>query len=298
MDQTITYKAVTITIRRDDLLHKFISGNKFRKLKYNIAHAQNNHANGIITFGGAFSNHIAATAAAGAKYNIPTVGVIRGEEWQNKIESNPTLNLASQNKMKFHFVTREAYKNRNTIEFINEIQQLYPDFYLIPEGGSNALAIKGCEEIINPILDSKYAYVCCAAGTGATISGIANQLAPQQIAIGFAALNDFSMLESINLWTQNKKCQLLINFDYNFGAYAKINDDLIRFINEFFNKFEIPLDPIYTGKMFYGIFDLIDKKIIPPHSEVLAIHTGGLQGIDGINKKLTNKNKEIIKVVF
>lgn len=298
MDQTITYKSVSITVRRDDLLHKDISGNKFRKLKYNIEHANMINAKGVLTFGGAFSNHIAATAAAGSLYSINTIGVIRGQEWEHKITTNPTLSFAQNKGMNFYFTTRDEYKRRHTSDYIEELQNKYPGYYVVPEGGSNNLAILGCQEIIDPTIDSKYNYICCAVGTGATISGIANLLMPQQKAIGFVALNDFSIIDQINVWSNNRVCDLELNFNYNLGAYAKINNQLVQFINDFFNKFEIPLDPIYTGKMFYGIFDMIDKNIIEPYSKILAIHTGGLQGIQGINEKLKKKNKELIQVIF
>lgn len=298
MDQIIKHKTVSITIRRDDLLHKEISGNKFRKLKYNISYAKSINSSGIITFGGAFSNHLAATAAAGKVYGIDTLGIVRGQEWQEKTDNNKTLYFAQLNGMKLHFIDRNEYKLRNDVEYIKTIQSYYPNHYIVPEGGSNDLAIKGCEEIVDPVLDSQFNYVCCAVGTGATISGIINVLNKNQIALGFAALNDFSILDSIENWNKNKQCDFKVIFDYNLGAYAKISDELIRFINEFFNKFGIPLDPIYTAKMFYGIFDMIDKETIKPYSNVLAIHTGGLQGIDGINQKLAKKNKELIQVVF
>ncbi|UYW00567.1 pyridoxal-phosphate dependent enzyme [Flavobacterium agricola] len=298
MDQIITYKKVTITIRRDDLLHPFISGNKFRKLKHNIEIVKQNKFKGILTFGGAFSNHIAATAAAGFAYSIPTVGVIRGEEWQFKSDENPTLLFAKQNGMHLHFFSRDKYRNKQDVSVIQELQNLFPDYYFVPEGGSNKLAVLGCEEIINPEQDAKFDYVCCAAGTGATISGIYNQLQPHQKAIAFMALNDYSVLDAVVNWTTNRRNDLYFCFDYNLGAYAKINDALIAFINDFFNKFGIPLDPIYTGKMFFGIIDLIDKQIIAPGSQILAIHTGGLQGIDGINKQRIKKNKTTIQVVF
>lgn len=298
MDQVIKYKTVTITVRRDDLLHKDISGNKFRKLKYNILEAQNNDFKGIVTFGGAFSNHIAAAAAAGKVYSIKTIGIIRGEEWEHKINLNSTLSFAQANGMEFIFVSRDEYKLRNSKDYITDLQSKYQDYYIIPEGGSNDLAIQGCEEIIDLENDSTFDYVCCAVGTGATIAGVSNSLEAHQMAIGFVALNDFSVINDIEIWSQNKICQLKLNFEYNLGAYAKINDDLVQFINDFFNKFEIPLDPIYTGKMFYGIFDMIDKKIIEPYSNILAIHTGGLQGIKGMNDILSKKNKKLIQVVF
>ena len=253
-----------ITIRRDDLLHPFVSGNKFRKLKYNLEHIKNNDFGGIVTFGGAFSNHIAATAAAACLQEIKSVGIIRGEELNKS--SNPTLQFASDNGMEFLFVSREKYALRNQPEFISTIQKQYPNYFIVPEGGSNRLAILGCEEILTAS-DNNFDYITCACGTGATIAGIINKTPDNTTVLGFA-------------------------------AYAKTNDGLILFINDFFNKFEIPLDPVYTGKMFYGIFDMIDTGRIAQGSRVLAIHTGGLQGIKGMNEILKKKNKHIININY
>lgn len=294
MDQIITYKSVEITIRRDDLLHPFVSGNKFRKLKYNLEHIKKNGFEGIVTFGGAFSNHIAATAAAAFLKGIKSVGIIRGEELNKS--SNPTLQFASDNGMEFLFISRENYTLRNQTEFISTIQKQFPNYFIVPEGGSNKFAILGCEEILTAS-DNNFDYITCACGTGATIAGIINKTPDNTTVLGFAALNDFSIEDSIKNWSTNNKTWQLI-YDYNLGGYAKTNDGLILFINDFFNKFEIPLDPVYTGKMFYGIFDMIDTRRIAQGSRVLAIHTGGLQGIKGMNEILKKKNKHIININY
>ena len=298
MDQIIKYKNVEITIRRDDLLHPLISGNKFRKLKYNIQEAQNNNFKGLITFGGAYSNHILATAAAAKEYNFKCIGIIRGDELKDNYRENPTLKFAEELGMQFIFVSREEYKERNTEFYNNHLSLIYPDYYIVPEGGTNSLAVKGCEEIITTT-DSMYNFICCATGTGGTISGIINSLHQNQKALSFPVLKDQSLHSTIkSLIKYPEKENWDIVDTYHFNGYGKVNDELIKFINQFFNTFDIPLDPVYTGKLFYGIFDMIDHKIFNPNDKILAIHTGGLQGIHGMNQLLKKKNKETIKLTF
>lgn len=298
MDQKIIYKNIDVTIRREDLLHPLISGNKFRKLKYNILHAQKENFKGLITFGGAFSNHILATAAAAKEYNFKSIGIIRGDELKDNYRNNPTLKFAEDLGMQFIFVSREEYKHRNSEIYLNKLISNYPEYFVVPEGGTNLLAIKGCEEILNNS-DSDFNYICCASGTGGTISGIINTLNTNQIALSFPVLKDESLKESIkNLIKKTDSDNWNIIDSYHFNGYGKVNDDLIKFINQFFNTFGIPLDPVYTGKLFYGIFDMIDNNYFNPNDKILAIHTGGLQGIHGMNQILRKKNKETIKVIF
>jgi 1-aminocyclopropane-1-carboxylate deaminase len=246
----------------------------------------------LLTFGGAFSNHIAAVAEVGKQFEFKTVGVIRGEELVDKIEENPTLKFAKQTGMDFKFVTREAYREKITKQFIDELKADFGDFYLIPEGGTNALAIKGCEEILTEE-DKDFDYICCSVGTGGTISGLINCSKPSQQILGFSALKGDFLIEDIGKFVEKKNWQLIT--DYHFGGFAKINEELISLINEFKSNYQIPLDPIYTGKMMYGIFDLMEKGFFPKGSKILAIHTGGLQGIEGMNKKLKVKGLPLIK---
>lgn len=283
--------SVKIFIRREDLLHPHISGNKFRKLKYNLLEAQNENAKTLLTFGGAFSNHIAALAYAGKKNNFNTIGVIRGEELENNFEENPTLRFAQECGMQFYFITREHYREKNSIEFINHLIEKFNNFYLVPEGGTNEFAIKGCEEILTS-QDSEYDYIACAVGTGGTISGIINSSFEHQKILGFPALKGDFLQKDIAKFAKNNNWQLF--HDYHFGGYAKINSDLIRFINKFQEENKIPLDPIYTGKMVFGINDLVAKNYFPENSKILVIHTGGLQGIKGMNNYLKNKGLPLI----
>lgn len=282
---------VELFIKREDLIHPLISGNKYRKLKYNLIQAKKENQSTLLTFGGAFSNHILAVASAGFENSFKTIGVIRGEELINKINDNPTLNKAQELGMQFKFVSREVYSDKSNLSFIESLKSEFGSFYLIPEGGTNDLAIKGCEEIITQ-QESQYDFICCPVGTAGTISGIINASFSHQKIIGFPALKGSFISNEISNFVQ--KINWKINSGYHFGGYGKISDELIRFINTFYSNYAIPLDPIYTGKMMYGLLDLIDKNYFPLNSKILAIHTGGLQGIQGMNKLLKKKQKEII----
>ncbi|ALJ06100.1 1-aminocyclopropane-1-carboxylate deaminase [Pseudalgibacter alginicilyticus] len=283
---------VELYMKREDAIHPFISGNKYRKLKYNIEEAQKLGFKKLLTFGGAYSNHIAAVAFAGKTFGFETIGVIRGEEVGGKIQENSTLLFAQSCGMQFEFVSREVYRNKNSEDFIESLNHIYKGFYLIPEGGTNLLAVKGCEEILIQS-DINFDYISCAVGTGGTISGIINCSQPRQQILGFPALKGSFLQEDISKFANKLNWKLIL--DYHFGGYAKTNDKLIHFINDFKKENSIPLDPIYTGKMMYGIFNLIKKGYFPVGSKILAIHTGGLQGILGMNKTLKHKKRPLIE---
>lgn len=283
---------ISLTIKREDLIHPFVSGNKFRKLKYNLFQAKAKNQDTLLTFGGAFSNHIAAVAYAGKEQGFKTIGIIRGDELGGKIEDNPTLKFAHENGMHFEFVSRGDYRLKSENSFIEQLKNKFGDFYLVPEGGTNELAVKGCEEILTQE-DVAFNYVCCAVGTGGTISGLINSSAKNQKILGFPALKGDFLQDEIRIFAKQDNWNLIS--DYHFGGYGKINLELIEFINAFFEKTKVPLDPIYTGKMVFGVIDLIDKKYFPAHSKILLIHTGGLQGVDGMNMKLKQKKLPILK---
>ncbi|KJD32646.1 1-aminocyclopropane-1-carboxylate deaminase [Tamlana sedimentorum] len=283
---------VELYIKREDRIHSFISGNKYRKLKYNLQEAQHLGFKTLLTFGGAYSNHIAAVAAAGKAFNFKTIGVIRGEELQNKINQNPTLSFAKNEGMQFEFVTREAYRNKTSESFLNHLENKFGSFFVIPEGGTNDLAVKGCEEILNKT-DKDFNFICTAVGTGGTMSGLINASNQNQQILGFPALKGDFLKEDISKFVSKSNWKLII--DYHFGGYAKINEDLIGFINRFKADSNVPLDPVYTGKMMFGIFNLIENGYFPKGSKILAIHTGGLQGISGMNTLLKKKNLPLIK---
>lgn len=283
---------VELFIKREDSIHPFISGNKYRKLKYNIIEAQNLNRKTIVTFGGAFSNHIAATAALGNEFNIHTIGVIRGEELACKIEKNATLMYARECGMDFKFITRDEYRNKETPAFIDKLNDEFEDAYIIPEGGTNNLAIKGCEEILNENDKNVFDYICCPVGTGGTISGLINCSKDSQQVLGFPALKGAFLKTDICKFATKDNWHLIT--DYHFGGYAKISETLIHFMNQFKEETTIQLDPVYTGKMLFGIVDLIKKGFFPSQSKILAIHTGGLQGIKGMNQRLKQKQLPLI----
>lgn len=278
-------------VKREDDIHPFISGNKYRKLKYNLLEAKAKKDTVLLTFGGAFSNHIAAVAAAGQREGLQTIGVIRGEELEDKIADNATLNFAKSCGMQFKFVSREDYRKQTDADFIDALKKEFGNFYLIPEGGTNILAVKGCEEILTDN-DVEFDYVCVAVGTGGTISGVINASFPHQKVIGFPALKGDFLKEEISKFANSTNWQLIT--DYHFGGYAKVKPDLVNFINNFKADYNVPLDPVYTGKMMYGIFDLIEKGYFEKNARILAIHTGGLQGIAGMNTVLKRKKMPLI----
>ncbi|MEO8235606.1 MAG: pyridoxal-phosphate dependent enzyme [Flavobacterium sp.] len=289
----INNNTITLSMKREDLLHPFVSGNKFRKLKYNILKAKEHNYEKLITFGGAFSNHIAAVAFACQEAGIQSVGIIRGDELADKIEDNPTLLFAQNCGMKFEFVSREEYQNKTSESFISKLNYKYGNHYLLPEGGTNELAILGCEEILTNN-DFHFDYICCAIGTGGTISGIINSSHSNQKIIGFPALKGDFLKDEIRKFAKNNNWELVT--DYHFGGYGKITAELVDFINQFYMNTQIPLDPIYTGKMVYGVMNLLANNYFPNGSKILMIHTGGLQGIKGMNKLL--EKKKMNKIVF
>ncbi|NJB72869.1 1-aminocyclopropane-1-carboxylate deaminase [Saonia flava] len=286
-------KNISLFIKREDKLHPLISGNKYRKLKYNLIAAKANGSKCILTFGGAYSNHIAATACAGKEYGFKTIGVIRGEELRDKWRNNPTLKLAHKHGMEFLFVSREKYREKECPSFLKSLQHDFGVFYLLPEGGTNELAIKGCEEILTDA-DKEFDVVCCSVGTGGTLSGIINSSRAEQQVLGFSALKGDFIREDICKFVAKENWELVNG--YHFGGYARVNKELVHFINEFKEKSQIPLDPIYTGKMLFGILDRVQKGHFKENTRILAIHTGGLQGIAGINLTLGSKGLPMIHV--
>ena len=288
-------KNYQLFIKREDQIHPLVSGNKFRKLKYNLKEALDQKKTTLLTFGGAFSNHILATAIAGKSTGFKTIGIIRGDELGVDLEktfaSNSTLRNASKHGMQFDFVSRETYRNKTSIEFTEILQKKYGDFYCIPEGGTNSLAVKGCEEILTKE-DSQFDYICSCVGTGGTISGIINNAKNHQKVLGFPVLKgDF--LENEILKYAKKQENWELNNDYHFGGYGKYSDELIHFINRFKSQTDIPLDPIYTGKMMFAVLDMINKKRFPNGSKILIIHSGGIQGIAGFNHRLKSKFSDL-----
>ena len=273
-------------LRREDQFGEGITGNKYRKLKYNILQAKKNNSKGLITFGGAFSNHLYATALAGKIHGIKTFGIVRGEEWSSKILENPTLTNCLDYGMKLLFVSRNIYKQKHTSAFWNLINFPPKNLYIIPEGGTNDLAVKGTSEMLQEE-DHKYESLCCPVGTGGTIAGILKNFNSKQKVIGFSSLNHQGLKNDVNKLIDPVQWEL-IN-DYTFGGYAKTKPELISFINNFKKKYSIQLDPIYTGKMLFGIFDKIKKGKWVWGKNILIFHTGGLQSIEGFNQRQYQK---------
>ena len=272
-------KEIQLSIKRIDLIHPYISGNKFYKLKYNILEALKQNINTILTFGGAYSNHISATAFAAQQKGFKSIGIIRGEEIS---PLNHTLTFSKECGMELHYISRKEYRQKHTDYFLKSLKKKLGRFYQIPEGGTNKFAIQGTSEILD-VKDTQN-YICTAIGTGGTISGIINSSSDNQIVLGFSALKGYEKLnKDIKNWSNKQNWKLIT--DYHFGGYAKISEELILFIKDFYHTQNIPLDAVYTGKMMFGIMDLVKKDFFPKGSSILAIHTGGLQGNIGINKR-------------
>lgn len=265
---------IKLRVKREDQNHPFISGNKWWKLKYNLEAAQQQGYKTLLTFGGAYSNHIYATAAAAHELGFKSIGIIRGEE---TLPLNATLAFAKSRGMQLHYVSREAYRHKNEDDFIEQLKNRFGDFYLIPEGGSNTLAVKGVAEFAASLQkETEFDYICLPVGTGGTMVGMVQGTTSTRV-LGFPVLKGASFLEDeIKPYTDSTNWRLI--YDYHFGGYAKTTSILVSFIDEFEKKYNIPLDQVYTGKMLFGVFDLIGKKFFKPGSTVLVLHTGGLQG--------------------
>lgn len=278
-------KGIQLAVLRLDSAHKEISGNKFFKLKYNLEEAKRLGKSTILTFGGAFSNHIYATASAAHSEGFHSIGIIRGEDADL---GNPTLRHAEKMGMDLHFVDRASYRTKNSSEFLEKLKAQFGDFYLVAEGGTNDFAINGTKEILNES-HSEYSHFCVSIGTGGTFAGLASSLKSHQTLIGFSSLKGDFISKEIEALLSTYRIQpegkLDIQTEYHFGGYGKHNPELIKFIHWFHEEFKIPLDPIYTGKMAFGVWDLIGKDHFPKGSQILLIHTGGLQGNAGFAEK-------------
>lgn len=284
IEEEINYPPITayvkLFIKRDDLIHPFISGNKWRKLKYNLLNAKETEKTHLVTYGGAYSNHLLATAAVGAKFNFKTSAFVRGEE-----VNNPVLDLCKLFGMNLIFVSREAYKNKQLLlknHFIDD-----SDIYVLEEGGYGFKAERGCREIITE-LKNNYDHIFCSAGTGTTAAGVINQVSLSQLKAKVHIVSslkgeEFLKLEIDNLL--NHKIDYQLYTDYHFGGYAKTKPELINFIKDFTQKTGILIDPVYTSKTLFAIQDLASKNYLKKDDKVLMIHTGGLFGILGMMDK-------------
>ena len=293
-DPWLTTRQIQLSVLRLDQVHPTISGNKWYKLKYNLIQAQREQHDTLLTMGGAYSNHLYATAAAGRAHGFRTVGVVRGEA---HTPLNPTLQFCHDQGMELHYVGRAEFRQRSEAALQRQLKERFGRHYLLPEGGTNALAVQGCTEIIPTT--SPCDYVAGCVGTGGTLAGIVVSTLHRARVLGFSALKGGSFLsDEIDRLTQQYNGKTYDHYqlvhDYHFGGYARVKPALIDFINAFFRTTGIPLEPIYTGKMLYGLYDQIEQGFFSEGSRILAIHSGGLQGIAGFNKRYHKKNLRIL----
>jgi 1-aminocyclopropane-1-carboxylate deaminase len=273
-------RGVKLLIKREDLNHATVSGNKWWKLKHNLIKAREQKLDTVLTFGGAYSNHIYATAAAASLIGMKSIGIIRGEE---STPLNQTLSFAKENGMILHFISREDYRLKSDPSFIRKLTEIFGDFYLIPEGGTNKLAVTGCKEFCAEIADVNYDVLMLPVGTAGTISGITAGVSADKRIIGVPVLKNGGFLfeEIVQLVAEigSPKPQNCSFFtDYHFGGYAKFNDTLIHFIRMMKQDHNLPLDHVYTAKLMYAIVEEVKKGNFVKGTTILAIHTGGLQG--------------------
>jgi len=266
---------VRVLIKREDLNHPLVSGNKWWKLKYNLEQAKVQNKKSLLTFGGAYSNHIYATASAAHELNFESIGIIRGEE---TLPLNPTLRFAKQKGMRLHYVSRETYQKKSEPEFIEQLHKQFGDFYLIPEGGTNELAVKGVEEFAR-ILGNEFDYLCCAIGTGGTLAGLVSGFKGEKEIYGVSVLKDGEFLkEEVEKYLHEEYGKWDLLTSYHHGGYAKTTESLLKFMVDFRLRHNIPSDHVYTGKLFWGITKEIEAGRFTKGSTVLILHSGGLQG--------------------
>ena len=273
-------KQVSLFIKRDELIHPVIQGNKWRKLKYNLINAYDNNQQTLLSFGGAYSNHLHALAAAGKEFGFKTIGVIRGEFTP---PLNPCLQDMSDWGMQLEYVTRLQYKQKTTQDFLADLEHKLGPFYLIPEGGNNQSGREGCAELLDE-LDTEYDYICCEIGSGATLSSLLlNNKNPNTQFLGFSVMKNTEIEKEFNenLPQKDILSKWKIIHQYHFGGFAKSTAELNDFIRQFKKIHNIQLEPVYSGKMLYGIEDLISQDHFKKQTKILAIHGGGLQGLRG-----------------
>lgn len=291
MQEISLNKDIKLMVKREDFTHSEISGNKYWKLFYNVKEylSYTSQKPMFITFGGAFSNHISAVAALARDLNIPSIGIIRGEEWEDKWQINNTLQKAYTDGMRFHFVTRSEYRDK--VKLSEVIKNHYPEAFIIPEGGTNELAVEGIKHMLDD-QTKDFDYLCTAVGTGGTVAGLSKFAERHQKVLGFQVVKD-NIRDNIMRWSGRDNFVL---FDASMGGYGKISDDNISFINEIYYEYKLPLDPIYVGKMFQYLFRLIDEGYFEKGAKILAFHTGGLQGIYGANELLKKQRRTLIQI--
>jgi len=266
--------AVRVLVKREDLNHPYVSGNKWWKLKYNLEEAKRLGYKTLLTFGGAYSNHIFSTAAAAHELGFESIGIIRGEE---TLPLNPTLRFAKSCGMRLKYVSREAYRQKANADFIERLHLEFGDFYLIPEGGTNELAVKGVEAFARTLGD-RFDYLCCAVGTGGTLAGLVKGIPANKTILGFPVLKGGGFLnDEVEKLLEIKAENWSLKTDYHFGGYGKTTEILLKFIKDQSMKNNLPLDSVYTGKLVAGVYDLIQVGYFRRGATILAVHSGGLQ---------------------
>ncbi|MBS1685179.1 MAG: 1-aminocyclopropane-1-carboxylate deaminase/D-cysteine desulfhydrase [Bacteroidetes bacterium] len=281
-EPSIAERGVELWLKRDDLTHPEIQGNKWRKLRYNLVEAREEGHDTLLTFGGVYSNHIAATAAAGRQFGFKTIGIIRGEPTDTATE---TLLTAARHGMRILWMDRAQYRMKDDPDSIESLRVQLGRHYYIPEGGTNLLALPGVIEMVNEIKED-YDYICTASGTGGTLAGIVAGLYGRRKAIGFSVLKGQDTLtptvaQLVSDYTEQQFDNWHITSDYHHGGYARVTPALIDFIRQFKRDQLVQLEPVYTGKLLYGLYDMIGKGDFPRGTKIIAVHTGGLQGLAG-----------------
>jgi 1-aminocyclopropane-1-carboxylate deaminase len=273
-DERLSARGVRVYLKRDDLIHPEIPGNKWRKLKYNLVDARQHGARTLLTFGGAYSNHIRAVAAAGHYFGFSTIGVIRGEE---HLPLNPSLAFAVERGMRLTYLDRTAYREKHSLAVVEELRRQFDDFFLLPEGGSNPAALRGCAEL--PVeITVDFDVICCGCGTGGTLAGIAAGLAPGRTALGFSSLKGGDFLNEDVRALQRDFGRVTDNWsietEFHFGGFARRKPELDRFIDDFRDRHSIELDWVYVAKMMFGLFALVERGRFQPGTVIVAVVTG------------------------
>jgi 1-aminocyclopropane-1-carboxylate deaminase/D-cysteine desulfhydrase-like pyridoxal-dependent ACC family enzyme len=274
-------KGISADILRIDRIHPVVSGNKWFKLKHYLQQAIVNHQHSLLSFGGAYSNHIVATAFAAREFGLKSIGIIRGEK---PSRLSHTLQNASQYGMQLEFVSRAEYQHKTDADWLKGLSDKYPGAYMVPEGGAGEAGVKGAAEILALSDSTVYTHFLCAMGTGTVLKGLAQSAANSQQIIGIPVLKGFEH------WLQDQdglkgKPNVQVFTSYHFGGYAKNNKDLFAFMNQLYRQTGIPTDFVYTAKLLFATVDLIQKDYFPANSRLLLIHGGGLQGNESLPEK-------------
>jgi 1-aminocyclopropane-1-carboxylate deaminase len=274
-NETWHAKGAHVEVLRLDLIHPVLSGNKWFKLKYYLQQAKA-QKQGILTFGGAYSNHLVATAIACKLEDIPAIGIVRGEA---STTLSPTLLEVQTYGMQLQFVSRATFQDDQAL--IDSMQETHPGYLVVPAGGQGAAGVQGAAEILSLVKLQAYTHVACAIGTGTMFAGLTKALLPHQHALGFSSLKiadheHNSILDFVKTYAAPSRFSVI--YDYHFGGYARKNSILIDFMNNLYQTYTLPTDFVYTGKLMYGINDLIHNDYFPTDSRILLIHSGGLQG--------------------